>query len=408
MSDEAMHKIVRAKSQLLLRKPFFGYLSAYLSPIEDNTLIIPTMRVDGIHLYYDKDFVERCSDKELQTVICHEILHCALGHVWRRGDRDEIVLLPDGTPVLKWNVVTDAVVNFHLKQQGFELPDKAIQMPEAANLSAEELYLKIKVKEITAVRLLDDHSKWGKGGVEEDKEKEEKDIVAKLAAREKAAKQLEEKWKQLTAQARQIEKSQGKGMGSLEEMIDELIEPKLSWRELLRNVVVASVKNDYRLIPPNKKHLWRGMYLPSTYGEEVEIGYAIDTSGSMSTDEVREGLSELKGVCDSFSSYKIHLFQCDDGIQRYKELTPYNFDFPSEIRGRGGTSFVPVFEDIDKRGLRPSIVVYFTDGWGTVPTIKPPYSVIWLITERGAEEGSEYWNAMEKIGTMIRYKRGEK
>lgn len=409
MSIEAERKITKARAQLLLRKPFFGYLSTYLIPIESNAMLMPTMGTDGRNLYYDLDFVEKCSNEELQTIICHEVLHAALGHIWRKGDRNDLVLLPDGTPILKWNIATDAVVNWHLQQQGFNLPQKTIQMPEAAKLSAEELYAKIKPKkQITIGVLLDDHGNWGKK-LEEGKGRKgkgaSKGIAKDFAAAEKAAKQLEEKWKQLTAQARQIEKSQGRGMGSLEESIDDLIEPRLSWRELLRNAIISIVKNDYRIIPPNKKHLWRGMYLPSTYGEEIEIAYAIDTSGSMDTEEVREGLSELKGVCDSFQGYKIHFFQCDDGIQQYKELTSYNFEFPKKIRGRGGTSFVPVFEEIDKRGIRPGILVYFTDGYGTAPTTKPGYSVIWLLTEQGVDEGSGYWRSMERVGTIIRYER---
>jgi len=407
MSIDAERKITKARAQLLLRKPFFGYLSTFLKMVESNDMLMPTMGTDGKHLYYDTDFIDKCGNDELQCIICHEILHLALGHLWRKGGRDDIVLLQDGTPLLKWNIAADAVANFHLQQQGFNLPQKSVQMSDAAKLSAEEIYAKINPKKQAVVGvLLDDHDSWKKATGGEGKEgKGTKGAAKDFSKVEKEAKQLESKWKQLTAQARQVEKSQGRGMGSLEEMIDELIEPKLSWRELLRNAIISSVKNDYRLIPPNKKHLWRGIYLPSTYGEEVEIAYAVDTSGSMSTEEVKEGLSELKGVCDSFQSYKIHFFQCDDGIQQYKELTSYNFEFPKKIRGRGGTSFVPVFEDIDKRGIRPGILVYFTDGWGTSPTSKPGYSVIWLITDEGVNEDSGYWRNMEKVGTMIRYEK---
>ena len=313
----------------------------------------------------------------------------------------------------------DAVVNFHLEQQGFNLPDGVIKIPEAANLSTEEMYLKIKNVESIVGKVIDDHGSWGKpigkgkaGGESKDKgdssdgsSKEMTDIATQLAAAEREAKALEEKWKQLTAQARQIEKSQGRGMGSLEELIDDLIEPRLSWKEILRNMITSAVKNDYRIIPPNKKHLWRGIYLPSIYGEEIEIGYAVDTSGSMSTGEVKEGLSELKGICDSFQGYKIHIWQCDDGIQQYAELTPYNFDFPKKIRGRGGTSFCPVFEDIDKKGIRLGCLVYFTDGWGTIPTTRPYYPVVWLISNEGITKDSSYWQDLEKIGQIIEYKR---
>ena len=409
MNTEGEKRITKARVQLLLRKPFFGFLATHLIPIENNHMLMPTMGTDGEHLYYDSTFIEGCSNTDLQTIICHEVLHAALSHVWRRGEREPI----------RWNISADSIVNWHLEQQGFNLPDGVIKIPEAANLSTEEMYLKIKNVESIVGKVIDDHGSWGKpigkgkaGGESKDKgdssdgsSKEMTDIATQLAAAEREAKALEEKWKQLTAQARQIEKSQGRGMGSLEELIDELIEPRLSWKEILRNMITSAVKNDYRIIPPNKKHLWRGIYLPSIYGEEIEIGYAVDTSGSMSTGEVKEGLSELKGICDSFQGYKIHMWQCDDGIQQYAELTPYNFDFPKKIRGRGGTSFCPVFEDIDKKGIRLGCLVYFTDGWGTIPTTRPYYPVVWLISNEGITKDSSYWQDLEKIGQIIEYKR---
>lgn len=400
MNAEARRRITKARSQLLLRKPFFGFLSTHLEPIEDNHMLMPTMGTNGEKLYYDADFVEICTDEELQTIICHEVLHAALGHIWRRGIRN-----PMG-----WNLAADAVVNYHLEKQGFRLKDGCVRSREAETKSVEELYREMQGKgggksgtgEMQG-ELMDDHKSWdkptgdGSDGKSAGGKSKQKDMTVE------ELKGLQDKWKQLTAQARQIEKSQGREKGSLDELIDDLLEPKLSWKDLLRNAVISSVKNDYRFIPPNKRHLWRGMYLPSAYGEEMEIVYAIDTSGSMSTSEIREGLSELKGVCDAFQSYKIHLFQADADVQQYLELTPYNFDFPKKIRGRGGTSFVPVFEDVAKRNIHPSILVYFTDGYGTIPTIKPYYSVLWLITERGVSEGDRYWEEMKEIGTCIRY-----
>ena len=113
-------------------------------------------------------------------------------------------------------------------------------------------------------------------------------------------------------------------------MVDQLLEPRLSWRELLRNSIVSSAKNDYRLIPPNKRHIWRGIYLPSSWGEDVEVAFIVDSSGSMSNDELRDGLSELKGICEQFDSYRIWFAQCDWDLQELIELNPYNFEFAQQ------------------------------------------------------------------------------
>jgi predicted metal-dependent peptidase len=232
----------------------------------------------------------------------------------------------------------------------------------------------------------DDHSQWGKAGGNGDTGSKELEEWGKsLANAQRRVEELADKWKHWVSQARQIAKSQGVGMGSLESEIDELLEPKLPWRELLRNFILASTKSNYRICPPNRRHIWRGLYLPSIYGEDIEVGFAIDTSGSMSDEDIKEGLSEVKSICEQFESYTVHLFQCDYGIQEYRELTAYDFDFPDKIKGRGGTSFVPVFEDIAERNITLACLVYVTDGYGTFPEIPPEYPVIWLTHSKDVE-----------------------
>jgi len=390
MDEQAAKKITRARAQLILRKPFFGYLAIHLEPKEVPTeaMRCPTMGTDGEKLYYVAEFVNQQSDELLQSIICHECLHCAFGHCWRIGDRDP----------LRWNLATDGAVNYQLQEQGFQLPEGVVILPEAENLSAEELYLRIRQEEQKFTvsgaggesrdiegKSSDDHSQWGKtGNGDEGKNggssKEMQDIGNGLARAEHSAREMQDRWKEWASQARQLAKSQGAGIGSLEQQIDELLEPKLPWRELLRNFMLSAAKSNYRLMPPNRKHLWRGLYLPSSFGTEIEIVFAIDTSGSMSDEEVIEGLSEVKSICDMFENYTIHLYQADYGIQEYKELTAYNFDFPDKIKGRGGTSFCHVFEDIKEKNINPACIIYFTDLMGDFPDQSPQYPVIWLAT----------------------------
>ena len=392
MDESASKRITKARAQLILRKPFFGFLSLRLEPKEMKAedMPMPTMGTDGERLYYVPEFVNEQSDEHLQSIVCHECLHAALAHIWRRGEREP----------LRWNLAIDGAVNYQLQEQGFPLPPGLVMLPEAEKLSAEELYARIRQEEQKfsisgaggETRQIegdawDDHSQHGKAdsGDNGDGEgggasREMESMGKALAEAEKRARELESKWKEWVSQARQIAKSQGTGLGSLEQQIDELLEPRLPWKELLRNFVLSTAKSNYRLIPPNRKHIWRGLYLPSIYGEEVEIAFAVDTSGSMSDEEVKEGLSEVKAICDQFEGYTIHLYQCDYGIQEYRELTAYNFDFPDKIKGRGGTSFVPVFEDIAEKNLNPACLIFFTDLLGDFPDMPPQYPVIWLAT----------------------------
>jgi predicted metal-dependent peptidase len=370
-----------------------------------------TMGTDGKNLYYDPEYVRNLDIEHIQAVIAHEIYHSSFGHIWRRGAREQV----------RWNLAADSVANAHLLREGFKLPPGGLMVDapnnvidEVKNLSVEEAYEKIKLEKqkggsqgegnkgtITLPSegdtdlnggLLDDHNVWDKAG---DGEKSELE-------KSQAKKELEQRWREYVSRARQIVKSQGKGMGNMDELIDELLEPKMNWREWLRNFLISSVISDYQLCPPSRRHLWRGIYLPSTKKEEeVEVVFICDTSGSMSTDELRDGLSEVKGICEQFGGFRIWAVQCDWDIQRITELTPYtyNLDEIKKVRGRGGTRF-PVQSITskvrDEHGGNPCAVIYFTDSFGDVAGDDPGLPVFWLVCRENERFKPEF-------GTVVRY-----
>ena len=81
-----MDKLIRSRIQLLMKFPFFGTLALNFKLIENNQ--IQTAATDGKDFYYNKDFVGGLSDGEIAFLIAHEVMHCALGHLWRRGSRN--------------------------------------------------------------------------------------------------------------------------------------------------------------------------------------------------------------------------------------------------------------------------------------------------------------------------------
>lgn len=404
MNEDIRKKITRARSQLILHKPFFGYLSTYLEPLEDEGC--PTMGTDGVHLFYNPDFVDSLDMETLQAVLAHEVFHPAFGHIWRRGARDPI----------RFNLAADSVDNAWLLAEGFKLPPGAIlsgasheEIEEVKKLSAEEVYEKLKVPppprggkggagkgkaggdggadkgkgatistpggDVSADgKQFDDHSVW-------DKKKDGEDWLEKT-------KKMEQEWREQVSRARQIVKSQGKGMGNVDELVDELLEPRMNWKEFLRNFILSSVITDYQICPPSKRHLWRGIHLPSPKkSDAIEVAFIVDTSGSMSTDEIRDGLSELKGILQQFESFRIWYVECDWDIQRIIELTPYtyNLDEVKKIKGRVGTRFpvAHIVEQIqNEKGGEPSAIVYFTDGYGNVEGSMVNLPVIWLLCQK--------------------------
>jgi predicted metal-dependent peptidase len=413
MDEEIRKKITRARAQLIMHKPFFGYLACYLEPKEDKNLPFKSMGTDGKNLYYDPEYVRILDMEQLQAVIAHEVYHAAFSHIWRRGARDTI----------RWNLAADVITNTMLLAEGFKLPSGGLMIDaphdvieKARKLSVEEAYEKIKVEKqkgggqgkggkgtITLPskgdtdldgELLDDHDVWDKAG----------DGGKSEVEKSQTKKEIEQRWREYVSRARQIVKSQGKGMGNMDELIDELLEPKMKWREFLRNFLLSSVISDYQLCPPSKRHLWRGIYLPSTKKEEeVDVIFVVDTSGSMSTDEVRDGLSEVKGICEEFGGFRIWYVECDWDIHRITELTPYtyNLDEIKKVRGRGGTRF-PVQSIVskvrDEHNGNPSAIIYFTDSFGDVAGDDPGLPVFWLV----CQENERF---KPGFGTVVTYTR---
>lgn len=379
-------RISKARIGLLLNYPFWGYLVMHLEPVDQPGLAFGTMATDGSKLYYDGiGEMATWTDDQLIAAVAHETGHNAFGHLWRRENRD---------PML-WNVATDYAINGLLAKEQFSLHPNWLHDTKYYDMPAESIYNDL-LKEAnktsgkgnkTSGKTLDDPTMWeqatSKGADNEgDSQKPSESSGEELGGGD----QDEQYWKEKVVQAAQAAKMSGKLPGHLEELIENLISPTLPWQILLEDRVQRSVKTDYRIMPPNKRYLWMPIYLPSLKGEEIEIAWCLDTSGSISTEEARIGLSELKGILDVFPRYVVHYFQVDSMVQDYRMLTPDNpEDWTCEVKGRGGTSFIPVFEKIEEMDLKPSILIYFTDLEGPFPDTAPDYPVLWLTTTDAKE-----------------------
>src|SRR5260370_38515773 len=127
LQASAERKLTRARTQLLLSHPFFGSLCLRLKPVPGAVRIMAT---DGRRIVYNPTFVESVPPPILQTLLAHEVMHCALGHHCRRGTRD---------PKL-WNKAADLAINPLLKRNGMELWEGALLDPQYDDLSADEIY----------------------------------------------------------------------------------------------------------------------------------------------------------------------------------------------------------------------------------------------------------------------------
>jgi predicted metal-dependent peptidase len=158
----------------------------------------------------------------------------------------------------------------------------------------------------------------------------------------------------------------GRVPAEIARMINDLTEPKMDWRELLRMNIQSILKSNYSWMRPNRKGWHMGAVLPGmTNDETVEVAIAIDMSGSISDKQAMDFLTEVKGIMEEFQDYKIDLwcfdtkvynherFSADDG----KDLLDY------KVMGGGGTDFEANWHFMKENEIEPKRFVMFTDGY---------------------------------------------
>jgi len=202
--------------------------------------------------------------------------------------------------------------------------------------------------------------------------------------------------------------------GYLQEIIDEILgTPRLPYYMIIRKFVVGSRRAKYRNSSTkiNKKRTYtfqlknNNSLLPEispfpgkTLDTSFKIGILIDTSGSMSKEEILEGLSAIKSIIEKDKDCKIWVIENDTTIQKeyqIKKLTDIQFN----IKGRGGTTLFPGLKRMKELSL--DVVIGFTDGYcenlNKIPRKELPKKIIWVLNSNGNS------SSLNKTGVVIKY-----
>jgi predicted metal-dependent peptidase len=360
-------KLQKARIGLLLDEPFFGALLLNLKVVEQKG--IGTMATDSVKLAYDPEFTEKLSDIELKTVLAHEALHCALLHPLRRGDRDWQT----------WNRACDYAINQLLidtnesasskgRPQPFKLPEGGLIDSKFKGKTADEIYAELYQKPQPKDKPGDKPNKdpGGMGGVEDHK-----------AGSQSEQTEQEARWKVALTQAASMAKSRGDIPGELKRLIEDILEPKADWRELLRRFVRDRAKDDYSWSKINTRYAQSGFMLPSLDSQRMgKIAVAIDTSGSIDQEMLNSFMTEVESIVHEVRPSKLVLIDCDAQINSVREFEPGD-TLPRDFNGGGGTSHLPVFALLDEDP--PVVCICLTDLETRFPS-EPAYSVIWACT----------------------------
>ena len=374
-------KILKARIALALRQPFLASAIMRL-PIKDATHYAwcQTMATDGYHIFFNSIWANTLTLTELRGVLAHEVLHVIFQHGARRFHRDPIL----------WNIAADHAINLLLQEQGFLLPKGGFANLKYRNMSTEEIYAQLP-KSATYKAF---------GSHNSSIENEESEYPGKLTpvgidvldpdsyetvgirdSDMPDKSQLAELCEVLRNEAGS--KLHGAAAGYFNSECQAIEDSKIDWRDVLRSWLVDRIKSDWSMWPYSKKHIHRGFFMPSVGIEAPgHIVFAVDTSGSMSTDDLSDIFTEIRVYRETYPC-KLTVIQADADIQSitsYEEMDGEEIPKKVKLAGRGGTDFRPVFKWIDNQAPG-AYVIYATDGMGTFPTSTFNSVVIWLLTK---------------------------
>ncbi len=353
-----VEKLTTARVGLLLKAPFFGNMATRMRLVCADDWC-PTAATNGRDFYYNTKFVEKLSEKKLEFLFGHEILHCILDHFGRVGSRDRTLS----------NIAQDYAVNQILIDE--RIGDKITEVkicydPKYRGMAWEEIYDELwdKAEKISMEDLLkqlgdqlDEHIKEGDG---EGDGKGNRPTISK-----EDAQKIKDEIKQAMIQSAAAAGA-GRTPAGIMRMIKDLTEPKMDWRSLVRQEIQSIVRNDYSFTRPNRKSMHSGAVLPGMKeATTIDVAISIDMSGSIGDDDARTFLSEIKGIMDQYEDFKINLWCFDTEIYNHKAITHDEADdlLEYEPQGGGGTDFEVNWTFMQENGIQPKKFIMFTDGY---------------------------------------------
>jgi predicted metal-dependent peptidase len=398
-------KLAAARTRLILEKPFLGALVMHLPLKAADAKWCKTTATDARNFYFNPDYIARLTLEQTQFVLAHEAMHCALSHFARRNHRQKH----------RWDVACDYAVNMILDEERLPPPDNALMNATYRGLTAEEIYplLHEDPPEETQDTHLFDNATSESGGEGEPEEQQQKDPGQGQRSESESEEsestgtseadeadqgeprqdseselpppppadpdKLDGQWKSRLAAAAQAARQAGKLSQSLMRFVDSLLAPQLPWRALLARYMMNAARDDYSFQRTSRRE--GEALMPRLYSQGVNVVVALDTSGSITREELQAFLTEIDALKAQVRADVI-LHACDEKLDTggpWKYAMWEAINLPEQVSGGGGTDFRPIFDWLRQEQLNPDILVYFTDAEGKFPDREPHYPVVWLV-----------------------------
>lgn len=368
MRIDVADRIIVARVGLLLRHPFFGNMATRLI-VKHCDDWCPTAATDGRHLYYNTQFFNALSNKEIEFVIAHEILHCVFDHIVRREDR---------IPILH-NIACDYIVNNTLVRDRIGEMVKLVQCYQdfkydgwTSEAVYDDLFKKAEENGQEYLKqlgdLLDEHVDWEEAP---DNENNKKSANGKGGENQRPT-YTKEELKKIRDEIKEnmISSAQAAGAGNtpaeVQRIIKELTEPKMNWRELLRQQIQSTIRNDYTFSRPSRKGWHTGAVLPGmNFMDTIDVAIGLDMSGSIGDHQAKDFLGEIKGIMEEYKDYNIKLWTFDTAVYNEADFSADGGEdlLDYDIQGGGGTDFECCWEYMKEHNITPKKFIMFTDGY---------------------------------------------
>lgn len=367
--------LAKAVKDMMLEEPFYGLFLVGINREWSNALSTAGVSKHkiGIKLSINEEFWSKLNKDHRQGLLKHELLHVSFGHLSLRD------LYPDHR---LFNIAADIEINQYIKE--YQLPEGALLPstfpelnlpPKAGTKEYYKLLQQAKGNNTspTLQNLINqieqgdspyDHSTWTDF---DDLDEAEKKLIEK---------QIQHQLKEAATEVRN--KNRGVIPGELSEIISNLFkveEPKFDWRGYLRRFVGNSnVVYTKKLRRKFNKRYVENPGLKIKRRNHVLVG--IDTSGSVSNDELREFLGEIHHI--SKTGNEVTIVQCDTHINSIEKFDSKK-DF--HVKGRGGTDFQPVIDHYNENSRKYTNLIYLTDGEAPAPH-NAPKKILWVLSSR--------------------------
>jgi len=337
---------------------------------------VETMALNGTTIRFNPEFIMQTDEDTLKFNLVHLAWHIVFFDELRVGSKE----------MEQWNQACDHYNNLMIKNDsscGIKVPSNATCDGQYKGWDKDKIYQYILQNQPPQPQ--DDPMSGDLGGGQGDGEGEgegngDGDDQSQGQQPTVSQEQLQREMENIVQQsAMQANMAGGPVPSSVQEYLDDLYNPKLPWESILAKYMDDYSNEDYSYQKINKKFFPHGIILPTTYSEGLgEIVIANDESGSVSDEEYKTYLGAISDIHTRLSPSAIHVLnfttriESQHKVERDDDINKINF------RGCGGTHIPCVFDHIERTGMKPQVLIIFSDMESEIPKVKPGYDVIWI------------------------------